>query len=841
MAEKDQTEQVEEGASEEYGAGNIKVLGGIEAVRKRPAMYIGDTTARGLHHLVEEVVANSIDEALAGHCDLVEITINADGSCCITDNGRGIPVDIHEDTGKSALEVVMTILHAGGKFDHSSYKVSGGLHGVGVSCVNALSEWLTVEVRREGNVYFQEFAEGEPKTEVERRGKTKTNGTKITFKPDNTIFDTTDFSFEAIASRARELAFLNSGITIKIVDDRTDEPKAETFCYKGGLKEFVEYLNRNKTLIHNDVIYLKKEMDGHEIEVAMQYNDAYSENTLSFANNINTHEGGTHLSGFKSAITRTFNLFGKSLNILKNGAQLSGEDYREGLTAVISAKVPDPQFEGQTKTKLGNREVQGIVESLMNDLLGTYCEENPRSVKSICGKANDAARARTAARRARDLARRKGGLSGSDLPGKLADCSSKDVDSSEIFLVEGISAGGTAKQGRDRNFQAILPLRGVVLNVEKTTLDKVLANEEIRVLVSALGTGIGVEDFDASKLRYGKIVIMTDADVDGAHIRTLLLTFFFRQMPELIYSGKIYVAQPPLYKVKRKKKETYVFDDRAMEASLLELGIQGTQLVIDWGGDANTELSPEDLQSLLSCCERMERHNRVLSRSRIDMANYITKYRRENGDLPLYIVTAGNENHVFYNEEELKAFLAAEEARKGEIEIAEEPTSTLDTDENAETPAEESSEEETPEEEAISIVEIHESEKLKKTIEELTGLGFSIEDFLREADAEEQGPSYNLMLDGEEIKVQTLSEMLPAVRDLGRRGLDIQRYKGLGEMNAEELAETTMNPAERTLLRIKVQDAVDADQIFTVLAGKEVAPRRKYIQKHALEVKNLDV
>jgi len=820
---------------EEYSAGNIKVLGGIEAVRKRPAMYIGDTSSRGLHHLVEEVVANSIDETMAGHCTAIDIILRADGSCCVNDNGRGIPVDTHKDTGKSALEVVMTVLHAGGKFDHNSYKVSGGLHGVGVSCVNALSEWLTAEIRRNGDVYFQEYERGLPTTAVERRGTTKGRGTRITYKPDPEIFEVTDFSYEQIAARARELAFLNKGVTIGVTDERSE--KSETFHYEGGLKTFVEYLNRNKNVIHKDIIHVEKEVDNHIVELAMQYNDGYSETVLSFANNINTHEGGTHMSGFRAALTRTFNQFGKSLNVFKNGGQLSGEDYREGLTAVISVKVPEPQFEGQTKTKLGNREVQGIVEQLLNEQLGIYCEENPRCVKAICQKANDAARARAAARKARDLARRKGALGGTDLPGKLADCSSRDVEVSELFLVEGISAGGTAKQGRDRTFQAILPLRGVVLNVEKTTLDKVLANEEIRTLVSALGTGIGSEDFNIADLRYGKIVIMTDADVDGAHIRTLLLTFFFRQMPQLIEDGRILIAQPPLYKVKRKKREEYVYNDRALETTLLNLGTQGTRLVIDWGDGKETALEAAELKSLLDCCAQMERHEQVLRRRLIDMGDYVLNRRRADRELPLYLVRASDGEHWFYSEQELKAFLEEERARKGKVEIAEEgPQSSETADESEENIAKALP---ALREEGLRIVEIHESRKLKETLHHLLQLGFRAEDFL--GAGKNQGPRYNLVMETDTVQVDSLAEMLPAVREIGRRGMEIQRYKGLGEMNAEELAETTMNPKTRTMLRVKVQDAVEADHIFTVLAGKDVAPRRSYIEEHALEVRNLDV
>jgi len=814
------------GPADRYDARTIRVLGGIEAVRKRPAMYIGDTGPRGLHHLVEEVVANAVDEALAGECRNIEVVLGADGSCCVADDGRGIPVDRHEGTGKSALEVVMTMLHAGGKFDHRTYKVSGGLHGVGVSCVNALSEWLTAEVRRGGYVYFQEYARGKPVTPVERRGRTKGRGTRITFKPDPDIFETVEFNYDLIVGRARELAFLNSGLRIAVADERTD--RSESFCYEGGLKAFVEYLNRDKTLIHPDVIHFFKQEGPNLVEVALQYNDGYTETILSFANNVHTHEGGTHLSGFRAALTRTLNLYARNLGLLKNGQQLSGEDYREGLTAVVSVKLPEPQFEGQTKTKLGNRDIQGVVEQITNELLGIYCEEHPRTVRAICAKASEAARAREAARKARDLARRKGALTSTDLPGKLADCSSRDVERTELFLVEGISAGGTAKQGRDRTFQAILPLRGVVINVEKTTLDKVLANEEIRTLVASLGTGIGAEDFDPSKLRYGKIIIMTDADVDGAHIRTLLLTFFFRQMVQLIEQGRIYVAQPPLYKITRKGREEYIFDDHQLQTRLLELGLEGTALAIDWGGGRTTRLGADELRELLTLCERMEAHAAVMRRRGIALERYLRL--RRDGALPLFAVRTEGETRFFYSDQELRAFLEEQSRTRGEVEIVEHGPAAGQADAEIEAP------EDRP---AVQIVELHEGREAARTLQRLEALGFTPQDFLK--GAEEGSPTYHLVSDGGTTTVHSLAELLPAIREAGRKGLDIQRYKGLGEMNAEELARTTMNPATRTLLRVRLGDAAEADHLFTVLAGKDVAPRRRYIEEHALEVRNLDV
>jgi len=590
---------------EKYDAGSIKVLGGIEAVRKRPAMYIGDTSQKGLHHLIEEIVGNSVDEAMGGHCENITVKLNLDGSVTVLDDGRGIPVDEHTEMKKPALEVVMTTLHAGGKFDGKSYKVSGGLHGVGVSVVNALSEWLEVEVRRNGHMYVQRYERGLPKTGLEERGATKKRGTKVIFKPDSSIFDEVDISFDIVRKRIRELAFLNKGLCMTIIDERTGVE--EQFKYDGGVKVFVEELNKGKEPIHKDVIHFEGEEKGITVECAIQYNDGYNENVFSFANNVNTKDGGTHLIGFRTALTRTWNTYAKNAKLLKDDKVPTGDDYREGLTAIISVKVPEPQFEGQTKTKLGNREVQGLVEALVNEHLNIYCEENPKSARAIVIKALEASRAREAARKARELTRRKGALTGGDLPGKLADCSSDDVHSTELFIVEGISAGGTAKQGRDRRNQAILPLKGVILNVEKARVEKMLNNEEIRTLISAIGTGIGVGEFDPEKLRYGKIVIMTDADVDGAHIRTLLLTFFFRQMPELIDSGNVFIAQPPLYKVKRKKKQEYVFDDKELQESLISMGAD--EAVVETCKKDPVKLSGEKLRKFLGLLGKMEEYD----------------------------------------------------------------------------------------------------------------------------------------------------------------------------------------------------------------------------------------
>src|SRR5690349_21619343 len=593
------------GAPDDYGADKIKVLEGLEAVRKRPAMYIGSTGAPGLHHLVYEIVDNSIDEALAGHCDLVNVTLHIDSSVTVIDNGRGIPVDQHA-SGKSAAEVVLTVLHAGGKFDNDSYKVSGGLHGVGVSVVNALSETLDLEIWRNGQVYQQSYEHGRPTSGLEITGTTKRRGTKVTFKPDPAIFETTVFSFDTLAQRLRELAFLNGGIIITLDDER--DGKSHKFHYDGGIVSFVQHLNTNKAAVNEKPIYMRGEKDGIEAEIAMQWNDGYSETLYSFANNINTHEGGTHLSGFRSALTRTVNAYAAKNNLTKDlkDATISGDDIREGLTAVISVKIPRPQFEGQTKTKLGNTEVKGIVEAIVNDRLGAYLEETPNVAKRIIAKAVDAARAREAARKARDLVRRKGALDGSSLPGKLADCQERDPAQSELYIVEGESAGGSAKQGRDRRFQAILPIKGKILNVERARFDKMIGSDEIKTMIAALGCGIGADDFDIGKLRYHRIIIMTDADVDGSHIRTLLLTFFYRQMRELVEQGYIYIAQPPLFRAKRGKSETYIKDERELDAFLIRRAVEARVLRLP---SKQIEVSGADLEKLL---QKMMTHQKLM-------------------------------------------------------------------------------------------------------------------------------------------------------------------------------------------------------------------------------------
>ncbi|KAB2835657.1 MAG: DNA topoisomerase (ATP-hydrolyzing) subunit B [Candidatus Brocadia sp.] len=801
-----------------YDSTSIKVLGGIEAVRKRPAMYIGDTTAKGLHHLVEEVVCNSVDEAVAGFCENINVKINIDESITVVDDGRGIPVDLHKETNKSALEVVMTVLHAGGKFEHKSYKVSGGLHGVGVSVVNALSEWMEVEVKRDGHVYFQRYEKGEVKSPVEVRGVTKKKGTRVVFKPDREIFEDINFCFETIAKRLREYAFLNKGIKIGLTDERTD--KSETYRYEGGIKAFVKELNEGKEVVHKDIIYFEKESKGTIVEVAMQYNDGYSENVYSFANNINTIEGGTHLSGFRAALTRTLNGYAKSKGILSEEKAPLGDDYKEGLTAVISIKLPDPQFEGQTKTKLGNREIQSLVEAVINEQLGTYCEETPSTAKAIINKGIDAARAREAARKARDLTRRKGALGSSNLPGKLADCSSRDFETSELFLVEGISAGGTAKQGRDRTFQAILPLKGVILNVEKARIDKMLSNEEIRTLISALGTGIGTDEFNVSNLRYAKIIIMTDADIDGAHIRTLLLTFFFRQMIDLIEKGHIYIAQPPLYKVTKHKREEYIYDDRELQKRLIALGGEGT--VMEFQGKRKEGLNNSRLTKLLHLLVQMEEYIKMLRKKGISLDKFLGLRHKQNGNLPLYKVSYKGEVFSIYSEEEMESFMKEKQQAEGrELEILEEDDAVE------------------AREGVIKVIEYHESREIEKTIKEIEAYGFSADEYFVGHNGDKEG--YKLISEDTEIFAQSLSEVLSKIREIGRRGLEIQRYKGLGEMNAEELAVTTMNVNTRTLLKVKVEDAAKADAIFSTLAGKDVQRRKEFIEKHALEVRNLDI
>ncbi|MDA0576994.1 MAG: DNA topoisomerase (ATP-hydrolyzing) subunit B [Verrucomicrobia bacterium] len=812
------------GAGVKYDATKITVLEGIAAVRKRPAMYIGDTASRGLHHCVFEVVDNSIDEALAGHCDKIQVHLSADGSCAVNDNGRGIPVDMHATEKKPALEVVLTTLHAGGKFDNDSYKVSGGLHGVGVSCVNALSDWLEAEVRRDGSVYHQRFERGKTASPMETIGASKTTGTKITFFPDATIFSTIKFEWDILANRLRELAFLNRGIEISLSQE--EPAREETFCFKGGIVEFVDYLNRNKNPLHPKAIYFEKLKDGITAEIALQYTDAYNETVLCFANNINTIEGGTHLSGFRSALTRTINAYAKGAKMIKGDDEsMSGDDIREGLIAILSVKLPQPQFEGQTKTKLGNSEVQGIVESITNEELGSYLEENPSVARKIVEKGLMAVRARIAAKKARDLTRRKGALDSASLPGKLADCSERDPAKCELYIVEGDSAGGSAKQGRNREFQAILPLRGKVLNVEKARLDKILANGQIQPLVAAIGAGIGRDDFDISKVRYHKIIIMTDADVDGAHIRTLLLTFFYRQMPQLIDNGFIFLAQPPLYKITRKKQEEYIQSEKDYTRRVLELGSDDVEV-----SHKDKTIKGRELSGILEIITEVEHIAHTLSRRGVDFNQYLLARDPETGAFPRYmapITSRGARAFRFaHTDADLRTMLAEiKQAARGDQAPPPAPA-------NGDAAAATEAEDDTP-----PYSEIYSGQQLAKLAARLEKKGFTITDYTTA-----EAPLCHLTNgDDAQKAVHSLKDLLFSVRELGVRGVEVSRFKGLGEMNPEQLYTTTMAPERRKLLKVVQEDAVQADQIFNVLMGDAVEPRRQFIEENALNVRNLDV
>jgi DNA gyrase subunit B len=821
----------------DYNADKIQKLEGIEAVRKRPAMYIGDTAVRGLHHLVYEVVDNSIDEALAGHCKKIEVIIHEGDSCTVIDDGRGIPVDMHKQEKKPAVEVVLTALHAGGKFDKKTYTVSGGLHGVGVTCVNALSEWLEVEVKRDGAIHRMRFERGVTKSKLQKIGKAKGTGTKITFKPDPKIFSVTEFNYDTLASRLRELAFLNRGLEIVFTDERND--KTEMFCYKGGIEEFVKFLNRNKEVLHPKVIYVHAQKDGIDAEVAIQYNTGYNENVYSYANNINTIEGGTHLVGFRTALTRTINFVAKNRGLVKEDISITGDDMREGLTAVISVKVPQPQFEGQTKTKLGNSEVEGIVASIVNEGLGEFLEKNPPVARRIIEKAAEAARAREAARKARDLVRRKGALASGSLPGKLADCSERDPALCELYIVEGDSAGGSAKQGRDRRFQAILPIRGKLLNVEKARDEKILNNNEIATMITAIGTGIGEGEsdgaFDISRLRYHRIVIMTDADVDGSHIRTLLLTFFYRKMPELLKQGHIYIAQPPLYKIKRKKREEYIDSDAQLNKILIELGTEDVKLV---RVKDKKEYSAQQLQSILESLSELEKLADAVKRRGIDVENYLAQRDPKSGELPLYFVrlkdNGAEEIRFIRDDAELAKF--GKEHKETELVAADEIH--VRNGQNGE-----ETEEKLPK---IPYHEIYQAEEIAKIINALEKKGFDIEQYYppartgNEKEDKKIKPLFEIVEEDERTPLFSISEILTRIKEIGKRGLTIQRYKGLGEMNPEQLWETTMDPEKRKMLKVELDDAVEADRIFTILMGDEVEPRRQFIEEHALSA-NLDV
>jgi DNA gyrase subunit B len=810
-----------------YDASNIKILGGVEAVRKRPDMYIGDRGSGGLHRLVYEVLDNSIDEALAGFCDNIVVHIQADGSCTVEDNGRGIPVEEHKEAKKSALEVVLTTLHAGGKFDSDSYKVAGGLHGVGGSVVNALSEWLEADVYRDGKHYHFKCARGKAKGRVEEVGPTDKRGTRISFKADEEIFGDTEFAYDTLLKRIREMAYLNAGLQITFRDDRNN--KKEVFKFNDGVKAFIKHLNEGKETLHKDVIYFAKEDPEAKMscEVGMQYNDGYTENVLVFANNIRNIDGGTHLSGFKTALTRTMNYYAKNNNLLKNDQVTTGDDLREGLTAVVAVKLADPHFEAQTKVRLTNPEVSGFVESVVNEQLGHFLEEHPAEARRILNKAIQAAAAREAARKARELTRRKGALSSTSLPGKLWDCTSKEKAGTEIFIVEGDSAGGSAKAGRDRNIQAILPLKGKILNVEKARLERMLAHEEIRTIISALGTGIGTDEFDLSKCRYGKIILMTDADVDGAHIRTLLLTFFFRQMSQLFLNDMIYIAQPPLYeiKVKGKKKSEYVLSESQMHKRMIARGLEGTELVIGNGkkgekSKKTQKVSDKQLAGLVKTLADAERNIAVLARRGINFADFVQSYYG-GSELPQFHICVGGQEEIYYVRAEY-------EKRLDELKQR--------TNTGAEGGGEES----------IVAEELHEVGRINEINEKLKeAWNLDLKDFLLKPAKSVSGESlptkFQLINGANTYDVASLGDICAGIRQIGGEGMEIKRFKGLGEMNAEQLWDTTMNPASRTLLSVKLDDAGEADRLFSILMGEDVEERRNFIRDHALEVQNLDV
>jgi DNA gyrase subunit B len=792
-------------ANTRYDADSIKVLGDLEAVRKRPAMYIGSTGPAGLHHLVWEVVDNAVDEALAGYCDHIEVTVHSDNSVTVIDNGRGIPVDMHKEEGRSAAEVVMTVLHAGGKFDTNSYKVSGGLHGVGVSVVNALSEWLDLEVWRDGYTWEQSYEQGKPITDLKKAGKTNRRGTKITFLPDAKIFDSIEFNYDTLSQRLRELSFLNKGLTIRLKDERTN--KQAEFHYTGGIAEFIKHLNKNKDVLHSAPIYAEAKKGDVDMAFALQYNDAYAETVFSFANNINTVDGGTHLSGFRSALTRAINQFGQNQGLFKDVKEnLQGEDVREGLVAVISVQLPQPQFEGQTKGKL-NSDIQSLVASFVYEKLMEYFEKNPTVGRKICAKAIDASRAREAARKARELTRRKGALDSGGLPGKLADCQEKDPARCELFLVEGDSAGGSAKMGRDRRYQAILPLRGKILNVEKARFDKMLAHEEIRALITALGTGIGKDDFDPAKLRYSKIIIMTDADVDGSHIRTLLLTFFFRQMPELVERGHVYIAQPPLYLIKKGKSVRYIRDEKEFRREVLR---------------------------------------RATEDHAVELGDGSKKVRLEGGELTNFLMALGEYVEIFDKLEKrmgdprpIDALLKAELGKKAELE----------DEAKLERVAKELKLEGFKTE-----IQLDEEHNLYRLVFSGENLGERVLDWdwissadyrrlleLHKRVRDNDKPPFVISTNGDKIEIEDRRELLERIMNAGKKSFTVQRFKGLGEMNPTQLWETTMDAEHRTMLQVKIEDRAEAEEIFTVLMGDAVEPRREFIQQNALDVKNLDI
>ena len=802
-----------------YTAKDLEHLSDLEHVRERPSMYIADTPLRGLHHLIYEVVDNSIDEAMAGFASEISVVVNNDGSMVVEDNGRGIPVEEHADLGFSTLQGVMTVLKFGGKFRKGVYQTSGGLHGVGVTVVNFLSEWCEVEVRRQGHVYQQEYERGVPVAEVRRIGRSERVGTKTTFKPDPQIFPNTNFQYSILHRRLQELAFLNQGVEISLRDDRTGD--GEVFHYERGIVEFVEYLNRASEPAHRDIIHVVGEYDGVGLDVALQYSSEFTENVHSYVNNISTTEGGTHISGFRAAITRTINAYGKKLGLYKDLVP-SGDDCREGLTAVISLRVPEPQFEGQTKTKLGNSEIEGIVNSAMGDHLAKYLEENPKTARLIVQKGLLAAAARESARKARQLVRdRKSALGGGGLPGKLRDCTSREVDHCELYLVEGDSAGGSAEGGRIRQYQAILPLRGKIINAYKAREDKVLANEEVRSMISAIGAGIG-EEMDLAKRRYSKIIIMTDADVDGSHSRTLLLTFFYRQMFPLIKAGYVYVAQPPLFRVRNKKKVYYIQTEEEMKSQLLEAGLNDA---VFEPGDGRT-IEGKQMERLCRALAALEESLLALERRGISLRIHAARFDPASGRLPVYHVFLGQQEQWFTTREQLDEFVVVSERKVGkELDLADGPV-----DEEAAEPHN-----------RLHIVELHEVRSINNQLAELREMGFELDSLIPQERTGVEEPRYVLRRGDTFAGLEDLRGLLAAVRAAGEKGLQITRFKGLGEMNAEELRQTTLDPANRTLSQIRMEDVGAADEMFRVLMGDKVEPRREFIEKHAMEVRNLDV
>jgi len=806
-----------ENGNGDYTADSIKFLKGLEAVRKRPGMYIGDTDdGSGLHHMVFEVVDNSVDEALAGYCDRIEVTVEAGHTVTVTDNGRGIPVDRHEETGRPAAELVMTELHAGGKFDDNSYKVSGGLHGVGVSVVNALSKWLKLIVYRDQKVWKQEYERGQPSTEFKVVGRTNRTGTKVVFIPDPEIFPNVDFSFDLLSQRLRELAFLNPGVTIALDDEESD--KQAEYCYDGGIASFVQHLNRAKQPLHSAPIHFRAEKGTTSVEVALQWNHSFQEQIFCYTNNIRNRDGGSHLSGLRASLTRTLNAYASQNNLLKNLQSLSGDDVREGLVCILSVKMHDPKFSSQTKDKLVSSEVKGVVETIINEKLGMTLDENPGDAKKIISKSADAARAREAARRAREMIRRKGALDGASLPGKLADCQERDPTAAELFIVEGDSAGGSAKQGRDRRFQAILPLRGKILNVEKARFDRILKNEEIATMITALGTGIGPESFDIAKLRYHKIIIMTDADVDGHHIRTLLLTFFYRQMPEILELGHLHIAQPPLYKVKKGKREQYLKDEAELQAHLLTATTANVSLATGNGDSVTTGTE------LLELMNRVQQYRDWIAPFGRKMDIRIVDALLAATDLSTQDLVEEQrvaealgrmETYLQRNFPEIFPF-AFELERDEELGTFRVDTRTLLSGRQKDTRIN------------VDFMEAPRFVRLRELARELKGLG---------------GPPYIMQKNqGETLaELPSLEATYDWLMEYSRKGISLQRYKGLGEMNPDQLWETTMDPERRTVVQVRIEDAVNADQLFTVLMGDDVEPRREFIMENALNVSNLDI